>query len=96
MKDFMQWQDSAAQEAIIETIKSTMDLCSQIRRDSEKKKSVSHEKLESLQYSWKTIYNIVSKNSREQNVLDSIIKPEDNKNKKLPSIDDYITSPVKF
>lgn len=92
MRYYSQWQDSAAEEALERLLKIAQNICIDINKDLDE----THRKLDVLQYSWKTIRNIIDRNNKEQNVLDSIIKPEDNKNKKLPSIDDYITSPVKF
>ena len=101
MKDFSKWQDSAAEEAIEESLKSSMDVCSQIRKDADEKNDVDHEKLESLQYIWKTLRNIFTSSSQNNekktnNVLDNIIKSDDATRRKFPTIDDYITSPVKI
>ena len=97
MKDFSKWQDSAAEEAKEELLKSSMDVCSRMRKDVDEKRDVDHEKLESLQYSWKALKSMVQKSQNGgENALSKIIKPEDKFNRKLPSIDDYITSPVKI
>ena len=48
---FTAWMNSAAEDTLKESIKSSMDVCSQIRRDGE----ADHEKLESLHWCWKTI-----------------------------------------
>jgi len=89
MRDYSKWQDSAAEEAIERLLKISQNICIDINDDL----TTTHRKLDFLNYSWKSIKNILSKNKKE-NILDNIIKPEDNV-KKLPSIDDYITSPVK-
>ena len=90
MRDLTQWQDSAAEEALERALRNSMEICSQINRDL----NITHKKLDMLKYSWKTIYNILQQQKKE-NILNDIIKPEDNKTKRLPSIDDYITSPVR-
>ena len=103
MKDFTQWSNSAAEEAVEQLLKSSMDICSKIRKDLEDRKSIDHEKLESLQYSWKTLRESIlpSKDNNESNAVEKntdtlkdILLPEDKFSRKLPTIDDYITSPV--
>ncbi len=59
MKDYSHWLDSAAEEALSTSIQSSMDICSQIRQDNDSKKDLDHDKIESLQYCWQGIHEIV-------------------------------------
>ena len=91
MRDFSKWQDSAAEEALERLLKIAENICTDINNDL----GNTNKNLKLLKYSWSAISNIMEK-KKENNVLKNIIKPEDKFNRKLPSIDDYITSPVKL
>ena len=90
MRDLSKWQDSAAEEALERLFKIAENICTDIDKDL----GDTHEKLNLLKYSWNAISNIMEK--KKENVLENIIKPEDNFKRKLPSIDDYIVSPVRI
>ena len=83
MGKYKQWMDSAAEEAISESIKSSMDLCSQIQKDE-----IDHDKIESLQYCWQTIHKSMDDSSDDQPKKETISK----KNSYLTSTGNFIVS----
>lgn len=58
MKDFSSWIEAAAEEAMKTAIKSSMDICSQMRRDYDNKQDVDHEKIDILHHCWETLHEI--------------------------------------
>jgi hypothetical protein len=58
MKDFSSWIDAAAEEATKTAIKSSMDICSQMRKDYDNKEDVDHEKIDILHHCWETLHEI--------------------------------------
>lgn len=58
MKDFSSWLEAAADEATKTVIKSSMDICSQMRRDSDNKEDVDHDKLDCLHHCWEILHDI--------------------------------------
>ena len=60
MGGYTKWLDSAAEEAVSESVKSSMNICSQIRKDEDNKKLPDHEKMESLQCCWQSMHKIMN------------------------------------
>jgi hypothetical protein len=59
MKDFSSWMDAAAEESMKTAIKSSMDICSQMRKDYDNKEDVDHDKLDCLYHCWQILHDIV-------------------------------------
>jgi hypothetical protein len=72
MKDYSHWLDSAAEEALSTSIQSSMDICSQIRQDNDSKKDLDHDKIESLQYCWQGIREIVDTAEPDTNEMKTV------------------------
>jgi len=59
MRDFSSWIEAAGEEAMKTAIKSSMEICSQMRKDSDNKEDVDHEKIDMLHHCWQTLHEIV-------------------------------------
>ena len=59
MGKYTKWLDLAAEEALSTSIQSSMEVCSQIRKDEDDKNDIDHDKIESLQYCWHSMYEIM-------------------------------------